>query len=53
MAAALSKGIRQDSDESCHYLNRIKSCGNHLQSLIRKSFFKIVKGVSDYLAHAD
>ena len=53
VAAALHKGIRKDQDGSRHYLDRIKSCGANLEGLIRSAFFKIIKGVSNYLAHAD
>ena len=53
VAAALSIGIRRDSDESCHYLDNIKSCGEKVEDLIRQSFFKIIQGVSRYLAYTN
>jgi len=30
VAAALNQGIRKDNHYRCHYLDGIKSCGDHL-----------------------
>ena len=61
VAAALNKGIRQQrdilqkdsADASYHYLDSVKNCGSHLEVLIRKSFFNVVSGISDYFIHAE
>ena len=53
VAAALNTSIRKDCEDSCHYLTKIRGCSSNLEVLIRKSFFKIIKGVSNYLAHVD
>lgn len=34
-------------------MDGIRSCGAHLESLIRKSFFNVVHGVAGYFTHAD
>lgn len=53
VAAALNQGIRKDNGKRSHYLDRIRSCGERLESLIRSTFFSIVKGISDNFVHAD
>lgn len=52
VAAALNFGIRSDFEPQSHYMDGIKSCGAHLETLIRSSFFNVVKGVSDFFRHA-
>lgn len=53
-AAALYKGIGTGYGESrLHYLDNIMSCGNNLQTLIRTSFFSVVKEISNYLQYAE
>ena len=34
-------------------MDGIRSCGAHLESLIRTSFFNVVHNVSSYFVHAD
>ena len=53
VAAALNQGIRKDNFYRCHYLDGIKSCGDHLQSLIRSTFFNVVRSISDTFVYAD
>lgn len=53
VAGALNFGIRLESEASSHYMDGIRSCGAHLESLIRKSFFNVVHGIAGYFIHAD
>ena len=39
--------LRDRSNKLSHYLDNIKSCGNHLEGVIRDNFFKILKSILD------